>query len=51
MVAIVETENGYDIICTEGEGKNYAPSICDSIFEFDSATECNERTVYHYWEV
>lgn len=31
---------------------NYAPSnvrmicpICDSIFEFDPATECNERTV------
>lgn len=45
--------------CTEGERKtlkiiknNYAPSnvrticpICDSIFEFDPATECNERTV------
>lgn len=45
--------------CTEGERKtlkiiknNYAPSnvrticpICGSIFEFDPATECDERTV------
>lgn len=47
------------LLQNEGERKtlkiiknNYAPSnvrticpICDSIFEFDPATECNERTV------